>query len=90
MPSLALQRWDWSDRLLHCHHHPLRAAEEGGCGRHPEDHLPAETGQVSCAWQAGYRAEHSSVSTPCSLRVLWFVTIEEPSLVLCQKKESLN
>ena len=38
---------DWEDRLLHCHQHLLPAAAAGGCGGHPEDHVPAPSGQVS-------------------------------------------
>ncbi|XP_070129528.1 tyrosine-protein phosphatase non-receptor type 5 isoform X1 [Equus caballus] len=35
----------WEDRLLHCHQHLLPAAAAGGCGGHPEDHVPAPSGQ---------------------------------------------
>lgn len=38
---------DWEDWLLHCHQHLLPAAAAGGCGGHPEDHVPAPSGQVS-------------------------------------------
>nr|KAF6325525.1 protein tyrosine phosphatase non-receptor type 5 [Myotis myotis] len=40
-----LQRRDWEDWLLHCHQHLLPAAAAGGCGGHPEDHVPAPAGQ---------------------------------------------
>lgn len=41
-----LQCWNWPNRLLHCHLHPVQAAEDWGCGWHPENDLPAPSGQV--------------------------------------------
>ncbi|XP_020938916.1 tyrosine-protein phosphatase non-receptor type 5 isoform X2 [Sus scrofa] len=40
-----LQRRDREDRLLHRHQHLLPAAAAGGRGGHPEDHVPAPSGQ---------------------------------------------
>lgn len=51
---------DWEDRLLHCHQHVLPAAAAGGCGGHPEDHLPAPSGQVS-PW---VEVEHMGSESP--------------------------
>uniref|UniRef100_F7DT35 protein-tyrosine-phosphatase n=1 Tax=Macaca mulatta TaxID=9544 RepID=F7DT35_MACMU len=48
---------DWEDRLLHCHQHLLPAAAAGGCGGHPEDHVPAPSGQVSPWVGAGHTGE---------------------------------
>ncbi|XP_011943974.1 PREDICTED: tyrosine-protein phosphatase non-receptor type 5 isoform X3 [Cercocebus atys] len=48
---------DWEDRLLHCHQHLLPAAAAGGCGGHPEDHVPAPSGQVSPRVGAGHTGE---------------------------------
>ncbi|XP_016873923.1 tyrosine-protein phosphatase non-receptor type 5 isoform X1 [Homo sapiens] len=42
---ISLKCRDWEDRLLHCHQHLLPAAAAGGCGGHPEDHVPAPSGQ---------------------------------------------
>lgn len=43
---LLLQRWDWTDRLLHRHNNRLSAAAVGGRGGCAEHHLPAAGWQV--------------------------------------------
>lgn len=45
--ALGPQRRDWEDWLLHRHQHLLPAAAARGRGGHPEDHMPAPSGQVS-------------------------------------------
>ncbi|XP_011943976.1 PREDICTED: tyrosine-protein phosphatase non-receptor type 5 isoform X5 [Cercocebus atys] len=54
---ISLKCRDWEDRLLHCHQHLLPAAAAGGCGGHPEDHVPAPSGQVSPRVGAGHTGE---------------------------------
>lgn len=51
---------DRQDGLLHCHQHLLPAAAARGSGGHPEDHVPAPSGQVSPGAGVGAHGEPES------------------------------